>query len=83
MCASQLYAQGCLRTLCVASRTVGEELWEEWSRVLTQAAMAMRDRDDMLERLYSDMECELTVRCCCPAKGRGLRSITGKACRRT
>ncbi|KAJ8277277.1 hypothetical protein GJAV_G00073460, partial [Gymnothorax javanicus] len=59
--ALELYAQGCLRTLCVATRVVPEELWKEWSRVLTEAAVAMRHDDDTLEKLYEDMECELTL----------------------
>ncbi|XP_061093824.1 phospholipid-transporting ATPase IC [Conger conger] len=59
--ALDLYAQGCLRTLCVAVRTVGEGLWEKWRSVLAQAAMAMRHHDDMLERLHDDMERELTL----------------------
>ncbi|XP_035267984.1 phospholipid-transporting ATPase IC isoform X2 [Anguilla anguilla] len=61
--ALELYAQGCLRTLCVSGRSVREELWEEWSRVLAQAATATRhgDGDGALEQLYSDMEAELTL----------------------
>ncbi|XP_036374982.1 phospholipid-transporting ATPase IC [Megalops cyprinoides] len=59
--ALELFAQGCLRTLCVAVRSVKEELWEEWSQVLSQVATATRYREDMLEQLYNNMESELTL----------------------
>ncbi|KAJ8374416.1 hypothetical protein SKAU_G00049960 [Synaphobranchus kaupii] len=59
--ALEVYAQGCLRTLCVAGRSVREELWEEWSRALAQAARATHHRDDMLEQVYNKMETELTM----------------------
>uniref|UniRef100_A0A8C9R2G9 Phospholipid-transporting ATPase n=1 Tax=Scleropages formosus TaxID=113540 RepID=A0A8C9R2G9_SCLFO len=55
-----LYAQGCLRTLCVAVRSVSEELWEEWSRALAKAAM-MTQCGAVLDTLYDSMERELTL----------------------
>ncbi|KPP57971.1 hypothetical protein Z043_124252 [Scleropages formosus] len=56
----ELYAQGCLRTLCVAVRSVSEELWEEWSRALAKAAM-MTQCGAVLDTLYDSMERELTL----------------------
>lgn len=53
----QVFSQGCLRTLCVAVRSVQEGLWKEWSRALELAAMTTGASDD----LYDNMERELTV----------------------
>ncbi|XP_048833503.1 phospholipid-transporting ATPase IC isoform X1 [Brienomyrus brachyistius] len=55
--ALEVFSQGCLRTLCVAVRSVQEGLWEEWSRALEQAAMTTGASDD----LYDNMERELTL----------------------
>ncbi|XP_034738345.1 phospholipid-transporting ATPase IC [Etheostoma cragini] len=58
--ALELFAQACLRTLCVAVRCVPEASWEQWSKTLAQsAAMATCDRDALLEKLYDQMEREL------------------------
>ncbi|XP_029607201.1 phospholipid-transporting ATPase IC [Salmo trutta] len=59
--ALDLFAQSCLRTLCIAERTVSEAKWEEWSKTMAQAAMATRNRDDMLEQLHDDMERDLKL----------------------
>uniref|UniRef100_A0A3B3THL5 Phospholipid-transporting ATPase n=1 Tax=Paramormyrops kingsleyae TaxID=1676925 RepID=A0A3B3THL5_9TELE len=55
--ALEVFSQGCLRTLCVAVRSVQEGLWEEWSRALELAAMTTGASDD----LYDNMERELTL----------------------
>ncbi|XP_068582105.1 phospholipid-transporting ATPase IC [Cebidichthys violaceus] len=60
--ALELFAQACLRTLCVAVRSVPEASWEQWSKTLAQsAAMATVDRDALLEKLYDQMERELQL----------------------
>ncbi|GLD50366.1 phospholipid-transporting ATPase IC-like protein [Lates japonicus] len=60
--ALELFAQACLRTLCVAVRSVPEASWEQWSKTLAQsAAMATSDRDALLEKLYDQMETELQL----------------------
>ncbi|XP_044055382.1 phospholipid-transporting ATPase IC isoform X2 [Siniperca chuatsi] len=60
--ALELFAQACLRTLCVAVRSVPEASWEQWSKILAQsAAMAICDRDAQLEKLYDQMERELQL----------------------
>ncbi|XP_017262394.1 phospholipid-transporting ATPase IC [Kryptolebias marmoratus] len=60
--ALELFAEACLRTLCVAVRSVPEALWEQWSKTLTQAAaMATSERDIVLEKLYDEMERELLL----------------------
>lgn len=58
----QLFAQACLRTLCVAVRSVPEASWEQWRKTLAQsAAMETCDRVALLEKLYDHMERELQV----------------------
>lgn len=57
-----MFAQACLRTLCVAVRSVPEASWEQWSNTLAQSAtIATCDRDTLLEKLYDQMERELQV----------------------
>lgn len=60
-CVWQLFAQGCLRTLCVAVRSVPEALWTEWSRALSQAGASMGNQETALEDIYDQMEKDLTV----------------------
>ncbi|KAM3619285.1 uncharacterized protein V6R79_005496 [Siganus canaliculatus] len=60
--ALELFSQACLRTLCVAVRSVPEASWEQWSKTLAQsAAMATCDRDALLEKLYDQMERDLQL----------------------
>ncbi|XP_029285689.1 phospholipid-transporting ATPase IC isoform X2 [Cottoperca gobio] len=60
--ALELFAQACLRTLCVAVRSVPEASWEQWRKTLAQSAtMATSDRDALLEKLYDQMERELQL----------------------
>uniref|UniRef100_H3CHB3 Phospholipid-transporting ATPase n=1 Tax=Tetraodon nigroviridis TaxID=99883 RepID=H3CHB3_TETNG len=60
--ALELFAQACLRTLCVAVRSVPEASWEQWSNTLARSAtIATCDRDALLEKLYDEMERELQL----------------------
>ncbi|XP_072246377.1 phospholipid-transporting ATPase IC [Leuresthes tenuis] len=60
--ALELFAEACLRTLCVAVRSVPEALWEQWSKTLAlSAAMATCERDTLLEKLYNEMERDLQL----------------------
>ncbi|KAF7668362.1 hypothetical protein LDENG_00016180, partial [Lucifuga dentata] len=60
--ALELFAQACLRTLCVAVRSVSEASWEQWSKTLAlSASMKTCDRETLLENLYDDMERELQL----------------------
>ncbi|XP_034386322.1 phospholipid-transporting ATPase IC [Cyclopterus lumpus] len=60
--ALELFAQACLRTLCVAVRSVPEASWEQWRKTLARAAaMATVDRDALLEKLHDQMERELQL----------------------
>ncbi|XP_014907066.1 phospholipid-transporting ATPase IC [Poecilia latipinna] len=60
--ALELFAEACLRTLCIAVRSVPEALWERWSETLAlSAAMATCERDTLLEKLYDEMERDLLL----------------------
>ncbi|XP_034036118.1 phospholipid-transporting ATPase IC isoform X2 [Thalassophryne amazonica] len=60
--ALEMFAQTCLRTLCIAVRSVPEASWEQWNKTLAQAATMMTcDRDMMLEKLHDQMETELQL----------------------
>ncbi|KAI2650373.1 Phospholipid-transporting ATPase IK [Labeo rohita] len=56
-----LFAQSCLRTLCVAVRLVPEALWTEWSRALSQAGTSTGNQETALEEIYNQMEKDLTL----------------------
>ncbi|KAK2906994.1 hypothetical protein Q8A67_005979 [Cirrhinus molitorella] len=59
--ALELFAQSCLRTLCVAVRSVPEALWTEWSRALSQAGTSTGNQETALEEIYDQMEKDLTL----------------------
>ncbi|XP_036067626.1 phospholipid-transporting ATPase IC [Oryzias melastigma] len=60
--ALQVFSVACLRTLCVAVRSVPEALWEQWRETLDLvAAMATAERDAQLEQLYDEMERDLQL----------------------
>ncbi|XP_077572622.1 phospholipid-transporting ATPase IC [Stigmatopora nigra] len=55
--ALELFSQSCLRTLCIAVRSVSEMSWNRWSKTLARAAaMPIFDRNVLLEKLYDEME---------------------------
>ncbi|XP_076009464.1 phospholipid-transporting ATPase IC [Genypterus blacodes] len=60
--ALELFAQACLRTLCVAVRCVSAATWEQWRETLASSVtMKTCDRDALLEKLYDEMETELLL----------------------
>ncbi|XP_020557922.1 phospholipid-transporting ATPase IC isoform X4 [Oryzias latipes] len=60
--ALQVFAEACLRTLCVAVRSVPEASWEKWRKTLALCAvMATAERDTQLEKLYDEMEQDLQL----------------------
>ncbi|XP_006790411.1 phospholipid-transporting ATPase IK [Neolamprologus brichardi] len=60
--ALELFAEACLRTLCVAVRSVPEASWEQWNKTLAQSATLVTcDRDALLEKLYDEMEMDLQL----------------------
>ncbi|XP_020795715.2 phospholipid-transporting ATPase IC [Boleophthalmus pectinirostris] len=60
--ALEVFSESCLRTLCVAVRSVSEELWEKWSKSLSQASeMIVSEREVLLDQLYDEMERDLQL----------------------
>ncbi|KAI5620717.1 phospholipid-transporting ATPase IC isoform X2, partial [Silurus asotus] len=59
--ALEFFSQGCLRTFCVAVRSIGEAQWVEWSQVLRQVATETSAQETMLQVLHDQMERELTI----------------------
>nr|XP_061790612.1 phospholipid-transporting ATPase IC-like [Nerophis lumbriciformis] len=60
--ALELFSRSCLRTLCIAVRSVSEMSWNQWSKTMAQAAtMATFDRNALLETLYDEMEQDLQL----------------------
>ncbi|NXR57795.1 AT8B3 ATPase, partial [Rhadina sibilatrix] len=55
------FAEETLRTLCVASREVGEAEFRAWSRRHREAAVLLQDRAQELDRLYEEMEQNLQL----------------------
>ncbi|XP_033820613.1 phospholipid-transporting ATPase IC [Periophthalmus magnuspinnatus] len=60
--ALEVFSESCLRTLCVAVRSVSEEVWEKWSKSLSQASeMILSEREVVLDQLYDEMERDLLL----------------------
>ncbi|KZT60583.1 phospholipid-translocating P-type ATPase [Calocera cornea HHB12733] len=55
------FANGGLRTLCLAYRYLTEEEFASWLRVSEEAAAAVDDRDDKIEEANEQIEHSLTV----------------------
>ncbi|TRY62354.1 hypothetical protein DNTS_025883 [Danionella cerebrum] len=59
--ALELFAQSCLRTLCVAVRLVPEALWTEWSHAFSLAGTSTSSQETLLEEIYDQMERDLML----------------------
>ncbi|XP_072294181.1 phospholipid-transporting ATPase IC [Eucyclogobius newberryi] len=60
--ALEMFAESCLRTLCIAVRSVSEEMWKKWSKSLSQASeMILSEREVLLDQLYDEMERDLQL----------------------
>ncbi|KZO97443.1 phospholipid-translocating P-type ATPase [Calocera viscosa TUFC12733] len=55
------FANGGLRTLCLAYRYLSEDEYASWLRVSEEAAAAVDDRDDKIEEANEQIEHSLTV----------------------
>ena len=55
------FANGGLRTLCIACRLVSDEEYLEWSRVYDAAASSIKDRDEEIEKATALVEHSLHV----------------------
>ncbi|KAJ3555310.1 hypothetical protein NM688_g2646 [Phlebia brevispora] len=57
----EAFANGGLRTLCIAYRYLTEEEYIEWSRVYNAATNAVEDRDEAVDKANEQVECSLTI----------------------
>ncbi|KAG8918881.1 hypothetical protein FRC01_001607 [Tulasnella sp. 417] len=57
----ETFANGGLRTLCIAYRYLTEEQYFEWSRTHDAAAAAVKDREDEIERAAAMIEQDLHI----------------------
>ncbi|XP_068933668.1 phospholipid-transporting ATPase IK [Petaurus breviceps papuanus] len=58
------FAEETLRTLCLASREVEEEAYQEWRKRYNEARVLLQHRAQALSAVYEDMEKDLTNRRC-------------------
>lgn len=57
----EAFANGGLRTLVIASRSMSEEEYFEWSRKYDAAASAIKDREEEIEKASDLVERDLTI----------------------
>lgn len=55
------FANGGLRTLCIAYRYLGEEEYARWSEIYDAAASAVKDRDEAIEEANEQIEHSLYI----------------------
>ncbi|KAG9014558.1 hypothetical protein FRB93_013683 [Tulasnella sp. JGI-2019a] len=55
------FANGGLRTLCIAYRYLSEEEYFDWSRLYDAAASAVKDRDEEMDKASAIIEQNLTI----------------------
>ncbi|XP_022330149.1 phospholipid-transporting ATPase ID-like isoform X3 [Crassostrea virginica] len=55
------FANDGLRTLCLASKDIPEELWKSWSAKHHEASTSMENRDDKLSEVYEEIEQNMTL----------------------
>lgn len=60
-CFSQKFAGEGLRTLVLAERTIDEPFFNRWRRKQQDAALSMSDREDRLEAIYEEIECDMKL----------------------
>lgn len=57
----EAFANGGLRTLCIASRDLGEQEYMEWQRTYDAATNMIEDRDDAVDKANEMIEHSLTI----------------------
>lgn len=57
----EAFANGGLRTLCIAYRVLSEEEYLQWSHVYDNATSAIEDRDGEIDRANAQIEHSLTI----------------------
>ncbi|XP_007489354.2 phospholipid-transporting ATPase IK isoform X1 [Monodelphis domestica] len=55
------FAKQTLRTLCLASKEVEDEFYQEWSKRHHAASVLLQNRSQALEKIYEDMEKDLKL----------------------
>ncbi|XP_020864720.1 phospholipid-transporting ATPase IK isoform X1 [Phascolarctos cinereus] len=55
------FAEETLRTLCLASKEVEEEFYQEWSQKYHKASVLLQNRAQALDAVYEDMEKDLNL----------------------
>lgn len=50
-----------LRTLCLASRDLDEQFFNDWKQRHQEAAVALQDRDERLDAIYEEIERDMTL----------------------
>ncbi|EJD08500.1 phospholipid-translocating P-type ATPase [Fomitiporia mediterranea MF3/22] len=55
------FANGGLRTLCIAYRILSEEEYTEWARIYDAAASAVNDREELIEQACEKIEHSLYI----------------------
>ncbi|PCH37130.1 phospholipid-translocating P-type ATPase [Wolfiporia cocos MD-104 SS10] len=57
----EAFANGGLRTLCIAYRYLGEEEYSSWQKVYDAATSSIDDRDEAIDRANEQIEHSLTI----------------------
>ncbi|KAI0064385.1 phospholipid-translocating P-type ATPase [Artomyces pyxidatus] len=57
----EAFANGGLRTLCIAYRNMTEEEYFQWSRVYDAATSSIKDRDEEIDKANAQVEHSLTI----------------------
>ncbi|XP_074058323.1 phospholipid-transporting ATPase IK [Macrotis lagotis] len=55
------FAEQTLRTLCLASKEVEEEVYQEWSKRHHEASVLLQNRAQALDKVYEDIEKDLRL----------------------
>ncbi|XP_044541284.1 phospholipid-transporting ATPase IK [Gracilinanus agilis] len=55
------FAEQTLRTLCLASKEVEEEFYQEWRKRHHEASILLQNRAQALDKVYEDMEMDLKL----------------------
>ncbi|CAH0553187.1 unnamed protein product [Brassicogethes aeneus] len=50
-----------LRTLCLASRDLDEEFFNDWKKRHQEAAISLEDRDERLDAIYEEIETDMVL----------------------
>lgn len=57
----QKFAGEGLRTLCLATRDLDEDYFNNWKQRHQEAALALDNRDERLDAIYEEIEMDMTL----------------------